>query len=286
MPEQDEELVEDLGLEEEDKQEDDFEIPEEGEFVVPEPTRREKKKNRFAEQIRRAEAAEAEAQRLRAELEASRRVAPPPPTTPAPDPYEDKIRDAEKRRAQLFEAYNNAVAASGQQGMAKEVHDDYLGRARDIDAELTDLRVERKLARVNASAPGDQAKLMIRARHADVFAHPLAAAEAEVAYKRATAPRSLQGDGKPDNLETLDEVMEEVRKRYRLGNHRHGGHDVDPAQARRYAGVPRGTGAPVAARSGYKMTDLDREMADIAFPNLPPKERYQLYARDMGKKEG
>lgn len=287
--EQDDDLLEEQDEEKDETEDgDDFEIPEEGEFVVPQMTRKEKKRNRFAEQIRRAEEAERENARLQAELDATRRYAAPPPAPPPQqeDPFERQIQEAETNRTQLFEAYNNAVAAAGKDGLSKQTQDEYLRRARELDAKLTDLRVDRRIAATQSASAGDPAKVMVRARHMDVFSHPLAADEAKVAYKRATSAKHLGGEGRPDNLETLDSVMDEVRQRYKLGNFRHGGQPVDPSDARRYGGVPRGTGAPTKQAQGYRMTEVDREMADMAFPHLPPKERYQLFAKDMGKKQG
>ncbi len=284
---------EELDTEEQEKDEDlpeDFNVPddESESFNVPTETHKQRRANRFKEQIEKREAAESERDDLRRQLDEQRRqpppnyAQPPGPPQPAADPFKDKMATARATRQQVYTAYQDRVTAAGETGLTKEEQDQWQNRAADADDAIAEVRLDKRDARRAVHDAGNASKVMVRSRHADVAGNQLAWNEANTRLQRAIAPRHLGGEGKPDDLDTLDTVMDEIREVYRMGQHRHGGQRVTEADKRRHAGVPRGGGAPPAEKKGYTMTALDRDMADIAFDHIEDdKERYRLYAEDL-----
>jgi len=300
FPEQEDELLdldegeeenEDKATEEEDDTPD-FEVPddESEEFVVPPKLtpRQQKRADRgragYKEQSEGRRAAEQERDDARAEiaeLRRQRQVAPPTPAAPTADPYKEKLQGAHDRRQEIYQSYNDRVRAAGDAGIDAAEQKEWQRKSQKAEDDIAEVRLDRHSARRSAHDAGNEAKRMVRSRHADVATNTLAWNEANAAYQRAIGPRHEGGQGKPDNLETLDVVMDDIRERYQMGEHRHGGRNPTDRDRQRTTGVPRGGGKRPDKRKGFKMTALDREMADEAFGHIEDeKKRYSHYGSD------
>lgn len=279
-PDEIEEQDDDLLLDGDDA-EPDFEVPEDGPIEVPTETRADRRRNRFREQIEAREAAERERDELKRQLEQATRqpvYQPPPQAAPAgPDPIDKELDDIYERRKQLAENY---YARSAKGEVSREEHDKYLRDARKLEGETMRLEVRRELARSGhqGQSPQDATRHAVKVRHFDVAANPQAWAYAEHEYLKQT--KAL---GKPDSVDLLDEVMDDARKQFRIGRYKDGAAGPEPTarDRARLAGPPRGSASPQGKRT-YQMSELERQMADIAFEHIEdPKERYRLYAQGL-----
>lgn len=256
----------------------DFDVPDDGDFEVPTLTRAEKRRNRFREQIEAREDAEREVKRLRDEMESLKRSfqsAPQQPPQPKDDPLKGQLDDLYRRRRELAENYSTRQQGGG---LTQEDHDSYIQRARELEEETMRVSARREIAASGAGnqrSPGDEVQSALKARAIDVAANPHAWKWAELEYSK----RKLEG--RPDSIDMFDEVMEDARRTYRIGKYKDGG-EPSAATRSRLAGPPRGGAAPSGKPQGQKMTQLEREMADVMYSHISdPKERYRLYVKEQ-----
>ena len=289
MEQEDEEFTSEVdmtGDEDESGDDDDFIVPDDEteDFVVPEETAKQRKAARGREyNDRRREDAERERDDLRRELdEMRRRPAQQAPAQPQRDIHADRVQAAHDARTAVYEGHATEQQALGNTAMSAERQKEWLKKSQAADDVLADARANRRDAQRASQNSGEEARRQLAARHPDITSNPTAMAVARGLYAKATAGRHEHGDGKPDNHETMDEVMDQVRETLHMGRHRHGGQAPTDADRRKHQGVPRGRGAPPPAKRGYKMTELDRKMADIALDTIEdPKERYRVYAKGL-----
>jgi hypothetical protein len=92
--------------------------------------------------------------------------------------------------------------------------------------------------------------------------------------------RKLRATGRPDSQETLDLAMNAARRAFNLTK------EPPPSdvQKSRFAGSPRGQGAPGREPGVVRMTPELRRMANAKYSHVKDEEaRYKLWANKEGK---
>lgn len=247
----------------------------------PPEDRQDKKRTRYREAVERSE--EEREKRLKAEAEnaalraiQSTQMGRPP--VPSSDPLQTEIDGVYNERMRLAEQYNDK-RQSGQ--MSDEEDKSLRAKARELEEKSQRLQY-RKVQREDAQNrdPVQDRIQAIKLRNPDV-------AENIEAWNWADGRARMRiAKGEQYSQDLVAEVMEETRREFRLGSHRHGSPSDDRTKAA-FTAPPRGSG-PVQRQSGtpgrVKMTPAMRRMADAAFPGIKePKKRYTHWARTAGR---
>jgi hypothetical protein len=257
-------------------------------------TRREQRRDRYRENKERAEQAErraamAEQQAMFYREQAMRQTPQQQPPNPQNDPLEREL-NAARREADLLLREWNALSAEEQ---AKR-QDDFNKRSAEIQERRIEVIAQRRIREMQMHAPQQHQNIdqqvkrtLILSKYHDVLGditsnNPAlqAAAQQRAAYADALHRAKVLGEGKPDTEATLDEVMEETRRRFGIGGKRRPA--ATESEKERYMSQPRGSGSAGAPRT-VVLTKMDRRMAVAAFPKDPPEVAYKRYARGMAE---
>lgn len=96
--------------------------------------------------------------------------------------------------------------------------------------------------------------------------------------------RAMFAEGKPQTWETLHEAAEETRRRLGMKSTRQPPKPTERQQAR-FTGASKGpTGGATAEAKPLRITKKQAQMAENAYPNLPPGKAHQKWWNEVGKK--
>lgn len=276
-----------------DDSDDDDDADEPADETEGEPTRREKRANRYREMQerleqseRRAEAAAAAQQQLMQQIIASQQ-----PREPQVDPrqnFETAYEQTELELIDLRRTYSMRENQYAQAGQAMP-QDELLGFVRKQRAleerkqgAWSDLYVQQRGYNQDPRAQQVQTELaVLRAQHSDVFANRAAALHVDYAYRRMT-----QAEGKPDTIATAHEAVAEAR---RMVLKQGGAPKPTTASRSKYTGGSSGGGGAAVRDSGtpvLKIGESGKRMADMAYPHITDdKKRYETWTKAMYLKD-
>lgn len=270
------------------KQEKDDEGPDEVEVSVaddeddeddePKQSRAEKKRNRFREA--QEEAARERSMRMEMESRYQQMLMmqqQQATQTPQEDPYEREIRQTYEEQSQLVD---EATALSK---LGKEEYDRHHARlqSRAMDIERRRQRAillqEQERMGMNPTQLAHQAARQgFFMRHADIMGNPKLRMYADGLLRQRWA------EGKPDTVETAEEVALEVRQRFGMVSKP----PPTKSEKQRYSGVSGGGGGT----PGAKVVRLDaatQRMARELYKGMKPEDAYKRYAKQLsGKAKG
>jgi hypothetical protein len=247
---------------------DDDEDPEDtGPAQRSQPTRDQKKQNRFKEAQERAAAAEARAlQREEENRQLTQRLLLSQPQQidnrpKQPDPYERAIEMANKEA----ELIRREFATLTPEEQAKQ-HGDYDKKFEEARRRAYKLEVEREFAlrapqqqRPQNNVQQEVVKTMITTTYPDIVNNPKHLAWADARH------RQLQAEGLPDDHATLHRAMTETRTQFGLP----GGAPSEATKAK-FAGTSRGSnGGGGAPSSSVTLTRDEVKRAKQAYPGDP-----------------
>lgn len=187
------------------------------------------------------------------------------------DPLEEEADAIFRERDLLVTEYQQAKQRAGQTGLTAEQERDFKQRG---------FNLERRLATNSAKAamgqqPPQQNQVVtfLQARYPDVMQNQEAVRWAFARYQ--TLINDPQ-DRHPDDVGTVDKVMDEARERWGMGGRRQ--QTETRPETRRFAGSAAGaSGSRATEASRPQLTAEQATLADAAYPDLPPKERYKRY---------
>jgi hypothetical protein len=249
---------------------------------------RRKERGKVIEQLRAAEAERAQWQQERSQM--AERLAHmegrlSKQEKPEADPLDAKIDDVKARRRALTESFNNLRAASA---AAKVEMDpakvaEMQRQAEALDEELIEHRAEKVLkTRMGGNIPrpvtpqqqrAQAAMQAVRQRYPDVAMN-----ENAFGYALTTYQAHMRVPGFVDSFESMDDVMEEARARFRIGPQ-----NTKPTKNTRdmFTSSPRSAGAGGGNGGGpvkYKPVDADYKMAEKIYPHIKDeRQRMQKY---------
>jgi len=247
-----------------------------------EPSRDEKKRNRYKDEQDGRLKAETENGILKQELERLRAQPPAPQYTAAPqppsDPAQKELDDVYERQSEL----QNAFLLEQQGGtLTPEKSKEMMGRARQLDEKKHELISERTNRRngVGQPDPNTATKQMLQARYFDIANNPNV-------YRWAIGrlqQRIAEGANNND-LSVMDDVADEARERFKIG--RRNGNPPSEATRNRHTGAPTGmTSASKERPRSIKMTPVFRAMANAYGLHIKnDAERYKHWVNGPGKK--
>lgn len=187
--------------------------------------------------------------------------------------FEEKYSALQKQHS---EAYRQLIAKGHQ--VTQTDKDEYQRLSAKIERQRIEMTADRLLEKRQAAlsqrAGQEVMRTAIRTRHEDVYQKPQAVAYAEGEF------RKLRAMGKPDSAETLDVAMNAARRAFGLSK------EPPPSEAQkaRFAGSPRGQGAPGKEPGVVRMTPELRRMANAKYSHVKDEEqRYKLWANREGK---
>jgi hypothetical protein len=263
------------------------------EEVEGEPTRKEKRANRWREVQERAERAEraAEAAIAAQQQLMQQFIASQQSREPQVDPRQQLDDTYEKTELELidlrrtYSMREHQYAQAGQQ-MPQEELLGFVRKQRDLEvrkqAAMSDYYVTQNGYRQDPRQQQIQTELaVLRAQHADVFANRAATFHVDYAYKRMT-----MAEGKPESIATAQEAIAEARKVILKQ-----GSSARPTQAAKskYTGGSSGAGGGAAVREGtpvLKINDSGKRMADMAYPHITDdNKRYETWMKAVYKKD-
>lgn len=264
----------------------------------PPETREQKKRNRYREQIERADRAERLAQEaserqklLEQELLQQRQylqqVATQQQRQPQADPLEQDLGKLRESRRSLEIEYEREVERYQRERrqMPREEYQKFVDRAEKLDEERVALIAEKR-AMARQPDPNQQAiaamQRIMAAENNDVYGNERALFWARGRYAQ------YQADGHNDSRELHDRVMEEARERFGMkprSSTRAAARD-DDERRQKYVGAGRGAAmAPSGERQKFVMNDLHKQIADERYAYIQdPRQRYQKYANEVGAK--
>lgn len=190
------------------------------------------------------------------------------------DPLEEELAKIRQENEELVSSY---AAHEQAKTLTPELQKQFQGRADGLRERQMGVMVEK---RMRASQPdpraaqAQQAYQILSSRHPEVSGNQKAFAWANARYQMLVA------DGHPENIETVDLAMNEAKTKHFPSSPK-----PDPTLQRKLVAQPRGGGAPAAAGETVRLTPKDQQMADEMWPNLPPKKRYQQYAKVVAGKK-
>lgn len=263
----------------------------ETEEAAGEPTRKEKRANRWREVQERAERAERAAEAAMAQQQQimQQLIAMQQPREPQVDPRQQLDDTYEKTELELidlrrtYSMREHQYAQAGQQ-MPQEELLGFVRKQRDLEvrkqAAMSDYYVTQNGYRQDPRAQQVQTELaVLRAQHADVFANRAAAFHVDYAFKRMT-----QAEGKPDTIATAQEAIAEARRMVL----KQGAKPTQSSKAK-YTGGSSGAGGGAAAREGtpvLKINESGKRMADMAYSHITDdNKRYETWMKAVYKKD-
>lgn len=91
-------------------------------------------------------------------------------------------------------------------------------------------------------------------------------------------------EGKPDTKEMSDAVFDEARIKFGLQPRNRRGSRPDDATKRRLSGVSSQSAGASPVTGTFQMTSMHRKMAQEKYDKLPPREAWQKWANNEGKR--
>jgi hypothetical protein len=257
------------------------------EVPVNQPSRAEKKRARFREfeerttkAEERAAAAERAAQEARELYQRQLQHPQSHQSQPQQSTLQTRLAQISAAKQRLHSHYQ-AVASQPGYKTDSEQHREFERQAEELEnlrvAALVEDRAQK--GQINEQDLIRKAQLQsYLAEHADITNDPT---RFQWAYARW---QQLRAEGKPDTKEMSDAVFDEARIKYGLQPKNRRGSRPDDATRRRLSGVSAQSAGGDQASATYRMTAMERKMATIKYDKLPPKEAYQKWANNEGKR--
>lgn len=246
----------------------------------PRLTRKEKRRNRYAEAQRRADEAERRAQEAERRAQELARIAAERRETPrAPEPREDPHQaeiDRMWREQRLL--YQEIEARSG--SMTREEVAEYDRKVREATEgyHRAIARQEAAKAARGGDDPGRLAAAAMAAQHPDVYGNDRALAYAKSYYEMQRAR------GRPANQEVFQEALQAARRDILGHKGKPAPRPRTSADKARYAGSPRAGRGEAPVKRSFTMTKEDRNLADALYSHIKdPVARRKMFARSVGK---
>lgn len=263
------------------------------------PPRRERRANRYAEQKRSREEAEARSEELRRQNEmlqaqlaqsaAIREIAERIPKQQQADPDDAEIEELQRQRNEIYSLHESkmragTLTAEDQAELQKRVN--ALMRKENTIIVRRELRANQQQG-AQHQQNGAQAAVveLLKAQHPDVWDNERARNLAILSHRRLVAM------GHPDNLDTFAEAADQTRKDLRLPArgqrqpYRPNGHT-----RRAMSGVSAGgSGAGGQSRRVVEPTKANIAMARGAYPKLwkeSPQKAFAKWAKESGADDG
>jgi hypothetical protein len=194
------------------------------------------------------------------------------PATPQEFPEDKELADIEAANQILIEKWNLLGARATEDDRKK-----FAAEAQKLDDRKFEARAakrDRARAPTPAQLQAQQRTQAITARHSDVFANQKASGWALRRYHDA------MDDGHPDSQETVDQVMDQARKKFGIGGRR-----PDPNMGRKLAGMPSAGGRGASSPKVF-LSKAEEGMADAMYGKSIPdeKERYRYYYKTIASK--
>ncbi len=254
-------------------------------------TRKEKREGRYQEMQAQSRQDREELRQLRADMaqrdaqmhqtlqlqaQAQQRASTPPA---GPDAHQQELDGIYNQRVQLTELWNARLRDEKNQP-TKEDAAKFMADSRELEDKYHDLRTAKTAAqqvKAAAPAPTDPRRAAIEAKHWDVLQNPAATLYMQGQYA------VLQSEGRQDNMEMTDEVMDMARRKFALGKYK--GRRNDPRTKAMYSGSPAGGTGGGASGEGPQSVKMTPGMTRIAiqmYPGISETEAKKKWARDVG----
>lgn len=245
----------------------------------PRSERRQERGEDFVRQANeRAEAADRRAQALEARLAAAESRLPK--EKPADDPAEAELKQAYDDQKDLYKVYQAVQGRKG--GATAEEIEEFQAKGQAIE--------RRKMIAAAKIAGGGQRQgastedvvVQVRRQQMAERNSDIVADANRLRWAQGRMQMEL-AEGKPDTEATVEDVMEQARRKFGLPSKR-----TRPAPSaadkRRLGGMGRGGGSSDARRT-LSLSRTDKDMADAAFPHVKDeRKRHEMWARGAGRK--
>ncbi len=251
--------------------------------VVTEEAHKETRRAKRAERQSQFRAAQEEASRLRAEVDALRRqpaYQPPAPQQQA-NPAIQRLHDIDEATRRLHQEYN-AVASRPGFKEGSEEHKDFERRNLQLQTARIAAVMDAKGGQQQQPNIDELARSVawrnFQMEHHDVFNHPQAQQWAWGEYYKRKAM------GRPDTAETAKQLLDDARRQFGL-TPRGGVPAPDQSTRQRFTGMGARQAAGASAPGAIKMDKRDKHMARIAFmkDGVTEAQAYQKWANTAGK---
>lgn len=248
------------------------------------PSRKEKRRNRYAEQIQAKEEARREAEQLRQELAQLRQnqqhivQAIQPQQQHGPEQELQRIREYKRAKAQEF---NTLVQKGAMDADTEKRYWDELERVNDAEATaLYQINQARDPRNDPAYQHNQQIISWLQSSHSDVWEHPRRD-EIVFAARGKLMQMIAQRKGRMGDFASYERALSETKADFGLA--RRPANSSNGMQAK-LAGVPRGGGAGEPARS-MRLTKDEQKMAEARYRGIAksPEQAYQMWAKDIQK---
>jgi hypothetical protein len=240
------------------------------------PSRAEKRRNRFAENLEARQRTEFENRDLRERLDRlERSQQSPPPAQGQRDVMGQRSEENYRKRVELAERYNR-LAEAGK--ATKQDFADYQRDSRVLEDEGIDLRIAQGVAAYtrHQESQRNPAREHLEARYPDVMGNESAKAMAMSEFLRR------QARGEKESPAMRDECMEFAQREI-LGV----GHAVTAADRQRLTGAPSGASTGAGAKT-LKMTPEYKQIAESwakhnGHGDKPEREQWSKWANGPGR---
>lgn len=197
-----------------------------------------------------------------------------------PDPIDTEIAKKGKALDRILELYNTALVSKT---ATPEKIAEWQKDAKELEDELDELKYQRRVKKSQPKeSPNTSMKEHIMRLHPDIYAPGNQRIQA---WARAKLTLRVS-EGAPENLNTLNEVMEEARSTFGLPSRSQAKSSATPAMRSRLAGIPRSSGAAASSEPKRKKLSVhDMRMADSRFHYIKDKDkRYRHYYKEVIRK--
>lgn len=252
------------------------------------PPRRERRRQRSANYNELKEKSE----RLERELQATREAQAHmqgllqanlqrPQQQQGPHPLEQDIENILREQDEFYQGYTAALPK-----MSEAQREQALRRARELEVKkgVAMARLANAQMGIGQAPQPQQIRAMafqeqLNMRYSDIAADPKAA---ELGGHIA---RAMFAEGKPQTWETLDEAAEETRRRLGWKSTRVAPKPT-PQTQQKFTGVSKGPGAGGSTQEARptRISKKQAQMAEAAYPDLPPAKAHQKWWNEVGKK--
>ncbi len=254
---------------------------------VPVQTRQEKKRNRFREVEDRARAAEERAERAEREAREARErhqtqlYNPQSGNAPQPNqpsPVQQRLMQIAEEKRRLHSHYEAVASQPG--------YDRNGPQQREFERMAENLENARVAAIAEAQRPQFNEEDLIRKAQLRSYLNEHSDITNNAQYFKWAVARwqQLTAEGKPDTKELSDSVFDEARIKFGMQPRNRRGSRPDDAIKRRLSGVSSQSAGAPQATGNIQMTSMERKIAQAKYDNLPPKQAWQKWANNEGKR--
>lgn len=191
------------------------------------------------------------------------------PTQQQTDPEDAELEQVQQQNTLLLQAWQALKEPTEAQ------RTDFMRRAQELRNRETAVHVRKQLRSVVPSQEQQQMhaqQQFINARYPDVMSNDRARAWVDAEYRKRVV------EGKPHHVDTLDEVMNDARRQWKIGPRQ-----ADASLTRKLQGMPSsGGGGGARSKSTVTLSPLEQRMADRMYPMIKDDaERYRTFAKEI-----